>query len=100
MKFACQINSFPKNLGNGWDLRILNDGEEVWHERFWVPEPSLDELMTWWTSLGSAERAFWRDQSAHHRPAGAYRLHMMEDAFVQAVAVARKWLTDNNFSSP
>jgi hypothetical protein len=91
MKHSYEINPRPVELGGGWRLRLLEDGEEAGGGVFPVmAEPNAG--MTWWNECSEQERSHWVMMAASARPADAYHAYQLAEAYADAESTAYKWI--------
>lgn len=91
MKHSYEILSRPSELGGGWRLQLLEDGEEVGGGVFpAVSDPGAG--ITWWNECGEQERAHWLMMAASARPADAYHAYQLAEAYADAESTAYEWL--------
>lgn len=91
MSYSYDITARPAELGGGWRLRLLEDGEEMGGGVFPMPGASTDEVMTWWNTLNDAERTEWLDRGATS-PAGAYHGFLLAEEYAAAEAEGQTWV--------
>ena len=56
MQYSYEITPRPTELGGGWRLRLLEDGEEVGGRVFPVAPADPRQGMAWWNAMAEAER--------------------------------------------
>lgn len=88
-----KITARTAELGGGWTLRMLEDGEEVGGGVF----PAVfDEAsgMAWWNALTEAERAWRLQQCAPSvaTAANAYAAYLLVEAYTDAESAAADWM--------
>lgn len=92
-KYAYEIDRRAAELGNGWRLRLLEDGEEVGGGVFPpAAEESAQEGMDWWNGIGEPERAHWLEVAASAGTADAWLAYRLAEAYDDAQGVAQDWL--------
>lgn len=91
MKHSYEINPRSVELGGGWRLRLLEDGEEAGGGVFLVMDEP-DAGMTWWNECSEQERSHWLMMSASARPADAYHAYQLAEAYADAESTAYEWL--------
>ena len=92
MKHSYEINPRPVELGGGWQLRLLENGEEAGGSVF----PILDDPhagMSWWNECSEQERTHWLMMAASARPADAYHAYLLAEAHNDAQDEAESWIT-------
>jgi len=91
MKHSYEINPRPVELGGGWQLRLLENGEEAGGGVF----PIQDDPhagMSWWNECSEQERAHWLMMAASARPADAYHAYLLAETYADAETTAYEWL--------
>jgi hypothetical protein len=95
MKYSYTITPRPAELGGGWRLRLLEDGEEVGGGVFPVEQ---DEAagMVWWNGLQERERAWWLERAVERGALGTaadgYLSYLLAEAHADAEDTACEWL--------
>jgi hypothetical protein len=92
MKDSYEITPRPVELGGGWQLRLLEDGEEVGGGVFPVKQADSHQGMTWWNAMTEDERSYWLEMTGSARPADAYDAFLLADAHSEAQSEACVWL--------
>lgn len=92
MRYSYEINPRPIELGGGWKLRLLEDGEEMGGGEFPFIADDPQAGITWWNECSEQERAHWLMMAASARPADAYHAYILAEAHADAEAVAYEWL--------
>lgn len=92
MSYSYEIKSRPAELGGGWKLDLLQDGQEVGGGVFPVLENDPQAGMDWWNACSEQERAHWLMMAASARPADAYHAFMLAEAYADAESTAYEWL--------
>lgn len=80
------------DLGGGWKLVLLEDGEEAGGGVFPVPEEQPSVGMDWWDALSIEERAYWLVKAGPAAPANAWRPWMLALAYEDAVQEGEAWV--------
>jgi hypothetical protein len=91
MKYSYEVTPRPAELGGGWRLRLLEDGEEVGGGVFPVAQDEPGGI-AWWNALSEAERGDWLKRSALPVVADAYLLYLRDEARRDAEDTAQEWL--------
>lgn len=93
MNYTYEIKPRADELGGGWNLRLLQDGEEVGGGVFPVVANPL-EGMAWWNNMQEAERAWHLQQlaPADATVANAYAAYLLVEAYTDAEKTASEWL--------
>lgn len=91
--YTYEINPRPDELGGGWNLRMLQDGEEVGGGVFPVVVNEAEGI-AWWNGMKEPERAWHLQQCAPRLPtvANAYAAYLLVEAYNDAEATASDWL--------
>lgn len=92
MSYSYEIKSRPVELGGGWKLTLLQDGQEAGGGVFPIPEDDPQAGMDWWNGCSEQERAHWLMMAASARPADAYHAFMLAEAYADAESTAYEWL--------
>lgn len=92
MKYSYEINPRSVELGDGWRLRLLEDGEETGGGVFPVVLDDPQTGMTWWNGCTEAARAHWLVVAKSAVAADAYHAHLLAEAYADAEATAYEWL--------
>ena len=87
-----EINPRLTELGGGWRLRLLEDGEEVGGGVFPVEDENPQQGVDWWNRLQEQERAHWLAVAVSAVPADAWAAYLRSDAYFDAEAEASEWL--------
>jgi len=93
MAYSYEINPRATELGGGWNLRLLQDGQEVGRGVF----PAIaDEAkgIAWWNGMQEDERAWHLQQCAPRvaSAANAYTAFLLVEAYKDAEATAADWM--------
>lgn len=93
MAYSYTITPRADELGGGWNLRLLDDGEEAGGGVFPVVADEAAGI-AWWNGLREEERAWHLQQCAPALPtaANAYRAHLLVEAYNDAEETAANWL--------
>lgn len=92
MSYSFEIKPRPTELGGGWKLTLLQDGQEAGGGVFPVPEDDAQPGIDWWNGCSEQERAHWLMMAASARPADAYHAFMLAEAYADAESTANEWL--------
>jgi hypothetical protein len=92
MQYSYEITPRPAELGGGWRLRLLEDGEEVGGGAFPVAPADPQQGMAWWNAMAETERGHWLSVAGSARPADAYDAFMLAEAHIDAEDEAYAWL--------
>lgn len=101
MSYSYEITQRPVELGGGWKLRLIENGEEMGGGVFPVALNDPQAGMTWWNACTELERAHWLDVAKSAVAADAYHACLLAEAYANAEATAYEWLdsregTDTN----
>jgi len=87
-----EIGPRPADLSGGWNLTLLEDGQEAGGGVF----PLLDEDphagMDWWNSMTEAKRAHWLMMAISAMPADARRAYLLAEAYADARQEGEAWI--------
>lgn len=92
MQYSYEITPRPAELGGGWRLRLLEDGEEVGGGVFPVAPADPHQGMAWWNAMTEAERGHWLRVADSARPADASHAFLLAEAYDDAENAAYTWL--------
>jgi hypothetical protein len=98
MKYSYEINPRPAELGGGWRLRLIEDGEEVGGGVFPLEQKKAEpqQGMDWWNGLQEKKRAWWLERAVERGMLGtaaeAYTSYLLAEAHADAQATAQEWL--------
>lgn len=92
MKHSYEITPRSVELGDGWRLRLLEDGEEVGGGVFPVGNENPQQGVDWWNQLQEPQRAHWLTIAASAVPAEAWAAYLRAEAYADAEAEAYDWL--------
>ena len=93
MKHSYEITPRPAELGGGWRLQLLEDGQEAGGGVFPIPHEDPQTGMTWWNSLAEEQRAHWLMMAASAMPAAARHAYLLAEAYNDAQDEAEAWIT-------
>jgi hypothetical protein len=93
VKHSYEITPRPAELGGGWRLQLLEDGQEASGGVFPIPEEDPQTGMTWWNSLAEEQRAHWLMMAASAMPAAARHAYLLAEAYNDAQNEAEAWIT-------
>lgn len=93
MEYTYEITPRARELGGGWKLRMLEDGQEVGGGVF---PAVVDEVagIAWWNGMREDERAWHLQQCAPSvaTVANAYAAFLLVEAYNDAERTASDWL--------
>lgn len=91
------ITPRPVELGGGWRLRLLVNGEEVGGGVFPAPACEPERGMRWWNNLKESERRDWARQTGNTGiAADAWAAYLTATAYEDAMAEASAWLASTH----
>lgn len=93
MSYTYEIQPRPAELGGGWKLALLQDGQEVGGGVFPVLEDDPQAGMDWWNNLAEEQRAHWLMMAASAMPAAARRAYLLAEAYNDAQDEAEAWMS-------
>lgn len=93
MKYSYEIKARPAELGSGWKLVLLEDGQEVGGGVFPVREEAPQTGMDWWNGLTEERRAHWLMMSASAIPVAARHAYLLAEAYNDAQDEADAWMS-------
>lgn len=96
MKYSYEIKPRPAELGGGWKLTLLEDGQEVGGGVFPVSEDDPRAGMDWWNSLTEERRAHWLMMAASAMPAAAHQAYLLAEAYNDAQDEADAWMNSRS----
>ena len=88
MRYSYEIKPRPAELGGGWRLCLLEDGEEVGGGVFLVEPADPHQGMAWWNAMTEDERSYWLHMTDSARPSDAYDASLLADAHSEAQSEA------------
>jgi len=91
MKRTYEIYPRSADLGGGWKLRLLENGQEAGGGVFPVPGDDPQQGMTWWNALTEERRAHWMMMAASAMPAAARHAYLLAEAYKDALEEAESW---------
>lgn len=93
MTHSYEITPRAADLGGGWNLRMLEGGQEVGGGVFPVV---FDEAagIAWWNGMREEERAWHLKQCAPNLPtaANAYSAYLLVEAYNEAESAGINWM--------
>jgi len=92
MKHSYEINPRPVELGGGWQLRLLENGEEVGGGVFPISQEESQAGMYWWNDLSEKQRSYWLMMAVSAVPAAARHAYLLAEAYNDAKDEAESWI--------
>jgi len=92
MSYSYEIKLRPAELGGGWKLTLLQDGQEAGGGVFPIAQDDPQAGMSWWNECSEQERGHWLMMAASARPADAYHAYLLAEAYADAESTAYRWL--------
>lgn len=92
MKYSYEIKPRTDEMGGGWQLRLLEDGQEVAGGIFPVVLDDPQDGVVWWNSIPEQDRAHWLEVAKSAVPADAWISFQRAEAYADAEAEAYQWL--------
>ena len=87
-----EIHPRPANVGAGWNLRLLERGQEVRGGIFPVEAKSAAAGIAWWNGLTEEKRKHWLMMAASAMPAAARHAYLLAEAYNDALDEAEAWV--------
>lgn len=91
MQRSYEIQPRPDDLGGGWNLKLLEDGQDAGGGIFPVPQEHPEEGMAWWNALPESRRAHWITMAASAMPAAARHAYLLAEAYNDAFDQGESW---------
>lgn len=92
MSRSYEIRSRPANLGGGWSLKLIENGQEVGGSVFPVEQEDAVAGIGWWNELTEERRAHWLMMAASAIPFAARRAYLLAQAHNDALDEAGVWV--------
>ena len=90
------ITPRPDGAGEGWTLKLLEDGEEAGGGAFPIDVSDPQEGIDWWNGIGETERALWLNEAKSARPADAWRTWLKAEAYDEAHTEGLGWVNSHS----
>jgi hypothetical protein len=90
-RYAYEITPRPANLGGGWKLTLLENGEEAGGGVFPIAEEDPQIGIDWWNGLTHESRSHWLMVSASAIPAAARHAYLLAEAYADAREEGEAW---------
>lgn len=82
----------PVDLGGGWKLTLLEDGEEVGGSVFPILAEDPQIGITWWNTLSRESQWHWLTVSASAAPFQARHAYLLAEAYADARHEGEAWV--------
>ena len=92
MKYSYEVIPRLVELGGGWRLRMLENGEEVGGGVFPIVLDDPQAGVTWWNDCSEPERGHWLAVAKSAVPADAWAAYQLAEAHADAEETAYDWL--------
>jgi len=92
MSRSYEIHSRPAHLGSGWNLKLVENGQEAGGGAFPVEEEDAAVGMAWWNGLTEEKRRHWLMMAASAIPAAARHACLLAKAYNDALDEAEAWV--------
>lgn len=92
MKYSYEVIPRPMELGGGWRLRMLENGEEVGGGVFPIFLDDPQAGVAWWNDCSEQERGHWLTVAKSAVPADAWAAYQLAEAHAAAEETAYDWL--------
>jgi hypothetical protein len=93
MRYSYEITPRPVELGSGWKLTLLQDGQEVGGGVFPFLEDDPQVGIDWWNALTKERRTHWLMMAASAMPAAARHAYLLAEAYNDAQDEADAWMS-------
>jgi hypothetical protein len=93
MSYTYEIKPRPTELGGGWKLTLLQDGEEAGGGVFPILQEDPQAGKDWWNGLAEEQRAHWLMMAASAMSAAARHAYLLAEAYNDAQDEAESWIT-------
>jgi len=93
--YSYEILPRAADVGGGWRLRLLEDGDEVGGGVFPAdPNYNPDMGMEWWNARSETERAMWMDKAGNTgRAVDAWGAYLAAEAHFDANEEGDAWVS-------
>ena len=92
MKYTYQIKPRSVELGAGWELTLLEDGQEVGGGVFPIGTDDPQADSQWWDELTEKKRAHWLSMASSNASEAARYAYLLAEAYNDAQDEADAWL--------
>lgn len=87
-----EIHPRPADLGAGWNLKLVENAQEVGGGVFPVEEENAFAGIAWWNGLTEEKRRHWLMMAASAMPAAARHAYLLAEAYNDALDEAEAWV--------
>lgn len=91
MKRSYELHPRSDDLGGGWNLKLLEDGQEAGGGVFPVPHEAPQAGIEWWNNMSENQRAHWLTMAASAVPAAARHAYLLAEAYNDALGEGESW---------
>jgi hypothetical protein len=91
MNRSYEIVPRPANLGGGWKLTLLEDGQEAGGGVFPIPEEDEQACMDWFNGMNPETQWHWLTMGTSVTPAAARHAYLMAEAYADARQEGENW---------
>lgn len=91
IKRSYEITPRHPDQGGGWNLVLLQDGEEAGRGVFPIPQEGPEVGMAWWNAITVQSRAHWLSVAASAVPAAARHAYLLAEAYDAAQDQGETW---------
>lgn len=92
MSRSYEIGPRPAHLGAGWNLKLIDNGQEAGGGVFPLEEEDAAAGMAWWNALTEERRSHWLMMAASAMPAAARHAYLLAQAYNDALDEAGAWI--------
>ena len=89
------IHPRATDFGGGWNLKLIEHGEEFGGGVFPVKEEDAAIGIVWWNGLTEEKRRHWLMMAASAIPAAARHAYLLDEAYNDALEEAEAWVGMN-----
>lgn len=83
----------PADLGGGWKLTLLEDGQEAGGGVFPVPKEDPQDGIDWWNRLSKEDQGHWIMMAVSPIPAVARLAYRLAEAYADARQEGENWVS-------
>ncbi len=93
MDRSYEIHPRPADLRAGWNLKLLENGQEVGGGVYPIEEENASAGIAWWNGLTEEKRRHWLMMAASAMPAAARHAYLLAKAYNDALDEAEAWVS-------